>query len=249
VFPVRSELELPLTDRTLKIFGCDECGGTLTESFVHSCNTTFGQLGLELGERFASGIVDYGLNSKPFPADVNPPVVRSIGPQEGTFKTTAPLFAQAAIGQGEIATTPFQMAMIVQAVANNGVMMVPHVADRIEDPDGRVVRRIEPEEFRRVMRPETALTLRDLMVQVVQRGTGTAAQVPGITVAGKTGTAQVAVGDPHAWFIGFAPAENPVYAVAVIVEHGGSLSSEATGGRVAAPIAAQMFSTLLAGNP
>jgi len=85
-----------------------------------------------------------------------------------------------------------------------------------------------------------------MMVQVVQRGTGTAAQIPGITVAGKTGTAQTTPGtDPHAWFVAFAPAEAPRYAVSVIVEHGGNFGSEATGGQVAAPIAKQVLQALL----
>ena len=90
--------------------------------------------------------------------------------------------------------------------------------------------------------------MRDFMIQVVERGTGTAAQIPGVQVAGKTGTAQTVVGqNPHAWFIAFAPANQPRYAIAVIVEHGGDAGSEATGGRVAAPIAKQVLETLLNG--
>ena len=96
------------------------------------------------------------------------------------------------------------------------------------------------------MSPATAASVRDFMVQVVQRGTGTAAQIPGITVAGKTGTAQTVEGQhPHAWFIAFAPAEQPRYAIAVLVEHGGDAGSEATGGRVAAPIAKEILEKLL----
>jgi peptidoglycan glycosyltransferase len=96
------------------------------------------------------------------------------------------------------------------------------------------------------MSVETAATVRDFMVQVVQRGTGTAAQIPGVTVAGKTGTAQTVEGeDPHAWFIAFAPAEQPRYAISVLVEHGGDVGSEATGGRVAAPIARDILQQLL----
>jgi peptidoglycan glycosyltransferase len=101
------------------------------------------------------------------------------------------------------------------------------------------------------MSPTTAQTLTNMMVQVVNQGTGTAAQIDGVEVAGKTGTAQTGVeGEaPHAWFISFAPANAPRYAVAVIVEHGGSFGNEATGGAVAAPIAKQVLQNLLATNP
>jgi peptidoglycan glycosyltransferase len=96
------------------------------------------------------------------------------------------------------------------------------------------------------MTPATADALTSMMEQVVQRGTGTRARIPGITVAGKTGTAQTTPNAaPHAWFIGFAPAEAPRYAVAVLVEHGGNLGNEATGGAVAGPIAAAMLKAAL----
>jgi peptidoglycan glycosyltransferase len=124
-------------------------------------------------------------------------------------------------------------------------MMVPHVVSEVRDASGHVVRTIKPEVWRQVMQPATALTLTQYMVDVVQRGTGTAAQIPGVQVAGKTGTAQVEGKAPHAWFIAFAPAAQPRYAVAVLVENGGSLGSDATGGRVAAPIAADVLKTLL----
>jgi penicillin-binding protein A len=246
VFPQLRELDLPQTNDTLENFGGNTCGGTLEQSFVASCNTTFGQLGLDLNEQLAVGIERFGLNTDPPPVDVNPPVVRSVGPARGSFKENQPLFAQAAIGQNEIAVTPLQMAMIAASVGNGGDMMVPHVVTEIRDSQNRVVRRIQPRVWRQSMRPDTAATLTNYMVQVVNEGTGTAAQVPGIQVAGKTGTAQVEGKDPHAWFISFAPADNPVYAVAVLVENGGDLGSEATGGRVAAPIAAQMYQVLLA---
>jgi peptidoglycan glycosyltransferase len=118
----------------------------------------------------------------------------------------------------------------------------------VETAQGEVVSdsEFEPTRYKTAMRPDTAATVRDLMVEVVNNGTGTRAQIPGIQVAGKTGTAQVEGNDaPHAWFIGFAPAEAPRYAVAVLVENGGDLGSEATGGRVAAPIAAEVLKALL----
>ncbi|MET1001173.1 MAG: penicillin-binding transpeptidase domain-containing protein, partial [Acidimicrobiia bacterium] len=247
VYPELRELELPLTDRTLRNFGDSECGGALAQSFRESCNTTFGQIGLDLGEGLARGIENYGLNVPPPDSDLRPGIVASRGPEQGTFETEAPLFAQAAIGQADVAVTPLGMAMAAQAVANGGVMMVPHVLSHVTNSDGQEVpnSRYDVREYRRAMEPTTATTVRDLMVDVVNNGTGRGGQIPGIQVAGKTGTAQVAGEDPHAWFIAFAPADNPVYAISVLVENGGDLGSEATGGRVAAPIAAAVLGGLL----
>jgi peptidoglycan glycosyltransferase len=113
-----------------------------------------------------------------------------------------------------------------------------------------VIRRIGPDEWKRAVQPTTAAAVTQMMIDVVRRGTGTAAAVPGHTVAGKTGTAETADGQPpHAWFIGFAPAEAPRYAIAVIVENGGDLGDEATGGRVAAPVAGKVLARLLALPP
>jgi peptidoglycan glycosyltransferase len=246
VYPTLTELDLPLTDRTLQNFGGSSCGGNLRASFRVSCNTTFGQIGLDLGDKLAAGIEDYGVSTDPANTDLRPELVRSIGPEPGTFEQNAPLFAQAAIGQGEIAVTPMQMAMIAQAVANDGVMMVPHVRDHIENADGQESQNYRPREYSRAMSATTAAQITEMMIDVVNNGTGTNAQIPGIQVAGKTGTAQVQDEAAHAWFIGFAPAEQPQYAIAVLVENGGNYA-EATGGRVAAPIARQVLAGLLGG--
>jgi penicillin-binding protein A len=143
--------------------------------------------------------------------------------------------------------TPLQMALAASAVSNGGVIMQPHVAERVTDADDNSVRALAPsqEPWRTAMSSEVAATMTTMMISVVEGGTGTAARIPGVSVAGKTGTAQNETGAPHAWFVGFAPAEDPQVAVAVIVEHGGDAGSEATGGRVAAPIAAQMMRRVL----
>jgi peptidoglycan glycosyltransferase len=218
----------------------------LEESFTVSCNTTFARIGLTLGNRLAQGITAFGINSPPPPIDL-PAAASSIGPQEGTFDNNQPFFALAAIGQGDVAVTPLEMALVAESVADNGVMMVPHVMSAIRASDGTVVRRYQPKVWRRAMTPASAQILNGFMRNVVASGTGTAAQIPGITVAGKTGTAQAPGGNPHAWFIAFAPADRPRYAIAVIVERGGDAGSEATGGRVAAPVAAQVLTKLLTG--
>jgi penicillin-binding protein A len=247
-FPFLTELPLPQTTRTLQNFGGERCGGSLLEGFVVSCNTTFGQVGLDLGEQFASGIKRFTINTAPPRSDLDPMIAPSAGPKEGTFQNDMPSFAQGAIGQRDVFVTPLEMALAAESVATGGVMLEPHVMDRVEDPDGKVVGRYGTRQAVRTMDPATANTMRDFMLQVVQRGTGTAAQIPGVQVAGKTGTAQTVPGqNPHAWFIAFAPADQPRYAIAVIVEHGGDAGSEATGGRVAAPIAKQVLETLLNG--
>jgi peptidoglycan glycosyltransferase len=128
--------------------------------------------------------------------------------------------------------------------------MQPHVVKEIQNTDGKTVRTIDAKPWTTCMSQTTAAALTSMMVDVVNQGTGTAAQIDGVQVAGKTGTAQTTAGEnPHAWFIAFAPANAPKYAVAVIVEHGGSFGSEATGGHLAAPMAKTVLQNLLATNP
>ena len=115
--------------------------------------------------------------------------------------------------------------------------MVPHLVREIRDPNGVVIRSFGPSVFGHPISQTTAAQMTRVMIEVVQRGTGTAAQIPGVTVAGKTGTAQTTSGNPHAWFVCFAPAQHPRIAVAVVALNGGTLASEATGGQVAAPVA------------
>jgi peptidoglycan glycosyltransferase len=243
--PFRSQLTLPQTTATLQNFGGETCGGTLTQSFTESCNATFGQLGLQLGEQFVPGMAKFGIGAAP-PLDDAPGAVASTGPAAGTFAQNMPQFAFAGIGQGVVSVTPLQMALVAEGIANGGVIMTPHVASEIQDANGKLIKRIDPSPWMTATTPQVAAAVTQMMIDVVQNGTGTAAQIPGVQVAGKTGTAQNAPGQaPHAWFVAFAPAQAPKYAVAVIVEHGGSQGSDATGGAVAAPIAARMLRTAL----
>jgi peptidoglycan glycosyltransferase len=244
-FPEISSLDLPLTDDELRNFGGRVCGGTLAESFRQSCNTTFGQLGLDLGDAFVPGLLQFGIGDVP-PIDIVPDAALSIGPRPNTFQAEQPQFALAGIGQGPVATTPLQMCLAASAIANGGVIMEPHVVKEIRDAEDGLVRRIPAREWKTAVSPAAAQAVAAMMVSVVQPGgTGTAAQISGVTVAGKTGTAQTDTGNPHAWFVSFAPAEVPQIAVAVIVENGGSFGSEATGGQVAAPIAAAVIRAYL----
>ena len=245
-FPVRSSLALPQTTGTLMSFGGEPCGGTLANSLTVSCNPTFGDVGLQLGDQFVPGMQRFGIDSAP-PLDIAPGAAPSAGPSAGSFQHNKPLFAFAGIGQGDVAVTPLQMALVACAVANNGVIMQPHGVDKITDTAGHTIKTTAPKPWRTATSPQTAAALKQMMISVVQAGTGTLAQadIPGVTVAGKTGTAQNPTGFAHAWFIALAPADNPQVVVAVLVEHGGSTNSETTGGRLAAPIAAHMIAHAL----
>jgi peptidoglycan glycosyltransferase len=148
------------------------------------------------------------------------------------------------IGQDKLAVTPLQMAMVTAAVANGGKLMVPHLTNRVVNQDGQTIETIKPQAYSQVMKPSTAQALTQMMTDVVEEGTGQAANLEGIRVAGKTGTASVGVvgsniDDP--WFIGFAPVDNPKVAVAVALEH----IPNGYGGQYAAPIAASIIKQLL----
>jgi penicillin-binding protein A len=146
-----------------------------------------------------------------------------------------------AFGQERMVVTPLQMAMVAGAIANRGVVMEPYLTDRVRKPDGTTLVKMKPDELRRAVRPEIADQIAAMMEGVVSGGTGTAAQISGVRVAGKTGTAETGrAGRNTAWFIAFAPVENPSVAIAVVLQN-----QTATGGTVAAPIAKQIMEALL----
>ena len=250
VYPSLNQLIPPLTRTPIRNFGGATCGGNLAESFRISCNTTFAQIGLDLENRFPPGLEKFGMYTNP-PLDLkNPGAASNTGLKPNSFAANAPQFASAGFGQGPLLASPLQMALVAAAVANGGRMPTPHVAGEIRDAQGATVRRIEPGVWRTAMTPEAAAETTAMMVSVVEGGSGTRARIPGIRVAGKTGTAQQECAEPrcppHAWFVAFAPAEQPKYAIAVMIERGGNLGDQATGGGVAAPIAAQVLRQLLA---
>jgi peptidoglycan glycosyltransferase len=255
LWPNPNELDLPLTDETLENFGGVTCSGgseiTLADALRQSCNVVFGEIGLELGEdALAEQARLYGFTAEAgedlVPFDI--PWVSGVFPAPETFEGRDPVVAISAIGQQDVAANPLQMALVGAAIANGGSLMEPRLVTEVRDPSGRVIATFDTNEFSEPLSPENAAAMTEMMVAVVQSGTGTAAQIPGVTVAGKTGTAQHGEGaDPHAWFVSFAPAEAPQVAVAVIVLDGGSLSSEATGGQLAAPIARSVIEAALSG--
>jgi penicillin-binding protein A len=239
-FPNPPELDLPQTTETLENFGGDHCLGgasevTLAEALEVSCNVVFAEVGLELGaERLAEQARAFGFSGD-IPFDI--PFQEGNFPPAESFADDLPGVAFSAIGQKDVRVNALHMALIAGAIGNGGVMMEPKLVQEVRDPTGRIVRRLRPQSFGEPLSPENAGALTRMMQAVVESGTGTAAQISGVSVAGKTGTAQNPGGDPHAWFVAFAPAEHPTVAVAVVVLNGGDLGSEATGGAVAAPIA------------
>jgi peptidoglycan glycosyltransferase len=218
---------------------------TLTDALTHSVNTVFGEVGEKVGKLTMKKYMDrLGFGA---PVEVDLPRDERAASGERQRGRIIPATSGAvdvgrmAIGQDKLTVTPLQMAMVAASVANGGKLMKPHIGDRIVDRDGRTVRRIQPEEMSEVMSPQTASEVGAMMEQVVKEGTGTAAALEGIDVAGKTGTAEVGHGCPNQlWFIAFAPAKDPQVAIAVTVECGTGF-----GGTVAAPIAKAVMQELL----
>lgn len=244
VYPTLRSLPLRFTTRPLRNFGGSSCGGTLEVVFRVSCNTSFAQLGLDLGPtKLHDGATAFGFNRNP-PFDVDPGAVKSSFPEIDFFKRNDPALAQAAIGQGQVSATPLEMALVAAGIANKGVIMEPHVLAEARDSDGAQVRSEPKNEWRRAISEETADQVNRLMVDVVNRGTATRAAVPGVQVAAKTGTAQTGRQTAHAWIVAFAPAENPTLAISVIVENQPEVST-ATGGKIAAPIARRVLAAAL----
>jgi penicillin-binding protein A len=222
----------------------EACGGTFVESFAHSCNTVFAPLGVEIGgERLVSTAEDFGFNETP--ALFNDAATEIIDPPPSTIPETLESDVEvgvSAIGQGEVLSTPLEMATVSQTIAAKGMRSpTPLVTDPGLTPDAETVR---------VTDEQIAGTVRDLMIEVVESGTGTPAALPGVQIAGKTGTAELgpaanaappAEGEEpelelDAWFTAFAPAKSPELAVAVMV-----VNAEGGGGDIAGPIAREVF--------
>ncbi len=146
------------------------------------------------------------------------------------------------IGQDKLEVTALQMAQVAAAVANGGRLMVPHLTSRIVDSEGRTVETIDPRLQSVVMKPSTATDVAGMMKKVVEEGTGTSAQIPGVAVAGKTGTAETQIGNAinNVWFISFAPVGNPRVAVAVTLQ-----AVPGQGASFAAPVAREVMESLL----
>ena len=243
--------------RTISGVPLENAGGqdfgpiSFTDALTNSVNTVFAQVGERVGrERLVEYMRRFGFYEDPqldYPGGQM--IASGILNGDGDFVDDGFDVGRVAIGQGglegEIRSGPLQMAQVAAAVANRGRLMKPRLADRIVRKDGRVSERIQPDLQAVVMKPETAEELAGMMSRVVEEGTGTAAALSGITVAGKTGTAEVGANREFTqpWFICFAPVEDPRMAVAVTVER-----TTGQGGTVAAPIAKAVLEALLGGG-
>jgi peptidoglycan glycosyltransferase len=219
---------------------------TLTEALAKSVNTVWAQVAEQLGKGTMGRYMNrFGFDRKPqldYPADE----MSASGEYSGN-RLISPLSPQVdvgrlGIGQDKLAVVPLQMAEVAAAVANHGKLMVPHLTRRIVDSEGRTVLNVAPRVQSDVMKPSTASAVTGMMEAVVNEGTGTAAQIPGVRVAGKTGTAETQIGTAinNVWFIAFAPASAPRVAIAVTLK-----GVPGFGGAFAAPVARQVMESLL----
>jgi peptidoglycan glycosyltransferase len=221
---------------------------TLAQGLQHSINSVFCNVGKSLGAiRILDKAKEFGFYSKP-PLDLPSGEVKASGLYDP--KTHKLLFpkndfqvdpGRLAFGQERLGVTPLQMAMVAATVANKGVLMKPQLVERITSAGGKTVTKLHPQALDRAIKPETAAALNEMMQSVVAAGTGTNAQIPGIRVAGKTGTAETGTaGRNTTWFISFAPADDPKVAVAVVVEN-----QPGAGNTYAAPVAKAVLQALL----
>jgi len=217
-----------------------------TQALVNSINSSFCEMGKKLGP---AKILDY---ARRYGFYSDPPVDLPSGERapSGLYQS-GKLLARSdesrvdpgrlAFGQERMLVTPLQMAMVAGAIANKGVVMKPHLTDRVRKPDGTTLVKMKPDELRRAVKPEVAEEIAGMMEGVVSGGTGTAAQIPGVRVAGKTGTAETGrQGRNTTWFICFAPVDDPKVAIAVVLQN-----QSGAGGTVSAPIAKEIMQALL----
>ncbi len=219
---------------------------TLTQALAKSVNTVWAQVAEQVGKpTLARYMRRFGFNAKPqldYPADE----MSVSGEYEGAqlLSPTSPLvdLGRLGIGQDKLEVVPLQMAQVAAAVANHGTLMAPHLTDRIVNPEGRTVQRITPRVQSVVMKPATAAEVRAMMEAVVNEGTGENARIPGVQVAGKTGTAETEIGTAlnNVWFIAFAPASAPRVAIAVTVK-----GVPGYGATYALPIARKVMEVML----
>lgn len=226
---------LPGTSTDLPNFEGGTCGPTdevsLADSIRVSCNTSMAWLAGELGtEALDDQSQAFGFEQD---IEVPMPVTPSVYPEDAD----AAQLALTGIGQYDVRVTPLQVAMVSAAIANGGEVMEPYLVQTVRDGDLDVIDETDPSRLSRAVSATTAQELTDMMVDVVDNGSGRAAAIPGVPVAGKTGTAEFGTsGAAHAWFTGFAPADDPQIAVAVVVESASEDWTGESGGRVAAPV-------------
>jgi peptidoglycan glycosyltransferase len=230
--PLKNEGNIPCKDATLRV------------ALQYSCNTVFGKIGSDLGnDKMLDMAKKFGFTEEQFT-----PVRSSASVFSDDMNPSQT--ALSSIGQFNTAATPLQMAMVASAVANDGKLMKPYMVDKLQAPNVDTIEQTEPEELSQPMSSENAQILQSMMETVVDKGTGTNAKIPGVTVGGKTGTAQHGVDNsenPYAWFISYAKGEDgssPV-AVAVVIEDDNAVRDDISGGGLAAPIARNVMEAVI----
>lgn len=241
-----ASLSFPGIDYKLTNQGGSTCGGdpiSFERALEVSCNVSFGWLAGEVGQdSLAEQAEAFGFGNRPMTDLASASSQFTSDPQADL---EPPQLAQSGIGQYEVAASPLQMAMVAGAVANDGVLMKPHVVRTVRAPNLSILDEPAPEQVGRAMNSADAAELRSMMVAVVDSGTGRPAAIPGVKVGGKTGTAESSPDrPPYAWFIGFAPANDPQVAVAVLVESAQN-TSDIAGGRLGGPIARSVMEAVL----
>ena len=242
ILPGPKEYQLPNSSKKLRNWNGRACGPndkvTLEQALAISCNTAFAWLGNELGaSALRTQAQAFGFDES---FDIPLRAATSLFPAD----PDAPQTALSAIGQFDVRATALQMAMVAASIGNSGRTMSPYMVQEIRGPDLSILQTTEPTQFADAMKPSDSLSLTDMMVNVVDNGTGTNAQISGVRVAGKTGTAQTGNDSPSvAWFISFAPAAAPKVAVAVVIEESGA--EEISGNGLAAPIAKAVMEAVL----
>ena len=245
-----ARLDLPLTDTDLVNESGGSCGGeqiTFTQALQVSCNVSFGEVGMKIGaDRIRETAEKFGFGKRAF-TDLDDALTRqalSRFPDD----PDKPQTALSAIGQFDVAATPLQMAMVTAGIANDGVVMKPYLVDEIKSPKLETLEKTDPERMpdQPAISSSAARDLREMMVAVVDDGTARPAQIPGVDVAGKTGTAQSAPDrPPYAWFVSFAPAETSSVAVAVLVQDAGVSRDQISGSGLGAPIAKAVMEAVI----
>ncbi len=241
-----SQLTFPGTSYTLPNEGGGNCGGnriTFERALNISCNVTFGSLALDIGQdKLAEQAAKFGFGTDPITGIAASPSRFTSGDAE--MERTS--LAQSGIGQFEVAATPLQMAMVAAGIANDGDVMTPYVVDTVRAPNLRVLDKTQPEQYSTAVSTDTARKLREMMVSTVEVGTATSAQIPGVEVGAKTGTAQSTEDrPPYAWFVSYAKDGDNEVAVAVLVESSDTARPEIAGGRLAGPIAKSVMEAVL----
>jgi peptidoglycan glycosyltransferase len=232
------------TRLTNEIEGCEDA--SLRYAFTWSCNTVFAKLGVDIGlDDMTRTAANFGFNDRklriPF----------SVAPSNFDLRLDRAQLGLSSIGQFDTRATPLQMAMIASAVAGDGSIKTPYLVERTTTHRGATLSTTGPRVLHQAMRASTAQRMRELMTDVVEKGTGTVAAIPGATVGGKTGTAQHGIGNsgtPYAWFISWARADGsmePAVAVAVVVEDAAADRGDITGGGFAGPIARAVMEAVL----